>query len=488
MRRSPRALVAARLDGGISALVSDARRLAAPSSSPAAPSALALVLADLAGALGDVDCALQTGAEGAHDLLARLVLHPDDDVRDAAAECVGECASALPPGLAFPLRRREGHPPAPISFQFQAHATDSAAAAGALSKPLLELLGVSAPSACVVGPASAARLRSSVSRVLTRAIPSWVRRQTSQEDVGQLLWPAALPMSRWIVAHAALLRGKRVLEIGSGMGLCGIVAALAKAAVEGEEWEEGEEGEEARGVADDGSRTTTMTQHTNPVYLTDFNDVVLHNLEYNAVLNEPCLNPEAFPSGLCLPPLPTPPAAAADDDGRARRLMRVSKADWSGLFHPLRPDKASTGRAEEVGDSTADVQSPPFSSPSSSSAVRNVDDALAAHLVFDVILGSDMICSKEDALGVAALLRDRLVVGGFAALMLAPPDVRWGVDALPAAIAAAGGGLALVAVETVRPKFASGPEGEVTKPADMPEVSVAGGYEARLQLVLVTRR
>jgi hypothetical protein len=481
-RSSPRALVAARLDGGISALVADARR------ATTTPSALALVLADLAGALGDVDCALQTGAEGAHDLLARLVLHPDDDVRDAAAECVGECASALPPGLAFPLRRREGCPPAPIVFSFPAHATDSAAAAGALSKPLLELLGVSAPSACVVGPASAARLRSSVSRVLTRAIPSWVRRQTSQEDVGQLLWPAALPMSRWIVAHAALLRGKRVLEIGSGMGLCGIVAALAKAAVEG--GEEGEEGKEERGVADDGSRTTTMTQHTSPVYLTDFNDVVLHNLEYNAVLNEPCLNPEAFPSGLCLPPLPTPPAAAADDDGRARRLMRVSKADWSGLFHPLRPDKATTGRAEEEGDSTADVHSTPSSSshPSSSSAVRNVDDALAAHLVFDVILGSDMICSKEDALGVAALLRDRLVVGGFAALMLAPPDVRWGVDALPAAIAAAGGGLALVAVETVRPEFASGPEGEVTKPADMPEVSVAGGYEARLQLVLVTRR
>jgi predicted nicotinamide N-methyase len=42
------------------------------------------------------------------------------------------------------------------------------------------------------------------------------------------LWPAALPLARWLIAERACRDGARVLELGCGLGLVGL--ALAKAA------------------------------------------------------------------------------------------------------------------------------------------------------------------------------------------------------------------------------------------------------------------
>lgn len=41
---------------------------------------------------------------------------------------------------------------------------------------------------------------------------------------GYLLWESAIVMARYLVAEAALVRGKRVLELGAGVGLPGLVA------------------------------------------------------------------------------------------------------------------------------------------------------------------------------------------------------------------------------------------------------------------------
>lgn len=42
------------------------------------------------------------------------------------------------------------------------------------------------------------------------------------------LWPAALPLARWLIAERAIRAGSRVLELGCGLGLVGL--ALAKVA------------------------------------------------------------------------------------------------------------------------------------------------------------------------------------------------------------------------------------------------------------------
>ena len=46
------------------------------------------------------------------------------------------------------------------------------------------------------------------------------------ETIPQYLWPAAIPLSAWILAHKELFEGKTVIELGSGVGLGGFTAAL----------------------------------------------------------------------------------------------------------------------------------------------------------------------------------------------------------------------------------------------------------------------
>jgi predicted nicotinamide N-methyase len=48
---------------------------------------------------------------------------------------------------------------------------------------------------------------------------------------GLLLWESALALARWLAAEPALVRGRRVLELGGGVGLAGIVARHLGAAV-----------------------------------------------------------------------------------------------------------------------------------------------------------------------------------------------------------------------------------------------------------------
>lgn len=68
---------------------------------------------------------------------------------------------------------------------------------------------------------------------------------------GCALWDAAILLSRWIYSNNEVFKNKTVLELGSGVGLCGLMAA----------------------------------RYANIVYLTDYLDPVLENLEYNKSIN-----------------------------------------------------------------------------------------------------------------------------------------------------------------------------------------------------------
>ena len=48
---------------------------------------------------------------------------------------------------------------------------------------------------------------------------------------GLMLWSSAIGLSEWLIDNASRIRGRRVLEIGAGVGLCGIVAASVGARV-----------------------------------------------------------------------------------------------------------------------------------------------------------------------------------------------------------------------------------------------------------------
>ncbi|EJU04695.1 hypothetical protein DACRYDRAFT_114049 [Dacryopinax primogenitus] len=85
---------------------------------------------------------------------------------------------------------------------------------------------------------------------------------------GLRTWRAALWMGEWLLAHSEVVKGKKVLELGSGTGFLGIlVAQLQLLAGEG------------NGVGE--------------VWMTDCSDAVLHRCANNVHL--PCNNLEAHP-------------------------------------------------------------------------------------------------------------------------------------------------------------------------------------------------
>jgi len=89
-------------------------------------------------------------------------------------------------------------------------------------------------------------------------------RQSAQEDVGFVMWPSAVVLSSWLLDHPSLLDGKSILEIGSGCGLTGLVAArMAKAHTD---------------------KNNNAESHSN-VILSDFNHKVLTNIQQNLELN-----------------------------------------------------------------------------------------------------------------------------------------------------------------------------------------------------------
>lgn len=77
---------------------------------------------------------------------------------------------------------------------------------------------------------------------------------TDFDLTGQVVWPAADALSHYIACYPGLFAGRRVLEVGSGVGICGLLAG-----------------------------------HCGPAELvvTDHNDVVMDVLEQNVALNFP---------------------------------------------------------------------------------------------------------------------------------------------------------------------------------------------------------
>lgn len=101
-------------------------------------------------------------------------------------------------------------------------------------------------------------------RAVTILINQVKARQSSQADVGFLMWPSAVVLSRYLVTNPGVLSEKNVLELGAGCGLTGLVAGQIKA-----------------GQASRGNKEECSTG----VLLTDFNKTVVKNCEHNISLN-----------------------------------------------------------------------------------------------------------------------------------------------------------------------------------------------------------
>lgn len=165
----------------------------------------------------DEDAAYDLGAAGGHVRLLRAV-EGDAELVDAAAEVMARCAAC--PGSGFPMMRGCGGDAraAPRAYSFASDA----------------------------GPQ-----QRSAHVLLLREVPQL---QEAQATVGFLLWGAATVLCNWLVRQPRdCWRGLRVLEIGAGLGLCGLLAAERLAPSE--------------------------------MVLTDYQRDVVRNMQHNAALN-----------------------------------------------------------------------------------------------------------------------------------------------------------------------------------------------------------
>jgi predicted nicotinamide N-methyase len=339
----------------------------------------------------DRDCVLYSAR--AHLALTRNIgYHFDNEGEDIAAACVTECARILSIyGLGFPLESgSKACVPSPIlDFDFSSvikilEEKDWIDLQKTFFSTIdIELLNKNRKEAAQC-----------CSKISVRAVPSYLKRQESQNDVGQLLWPAAPPFCRWLVAYSPILfpsSSHRILEIGSGMGLSGCVASRL-------------------------ARFYTNTNNETEIVLTDFNPVVLHNLEQNIRLN--------------------------DDTSTI-----IEKLDWDEFITRSEFDSEIT-----LSNNSSTIFDKPF----------------------DIILGSDMICSNSDSHGVAKVLYNMLSKpNGIAVFCLAPEDVRWGVGKLSTELKALGMKHSCQQLNSI---FVCGEE----------QGTIAGGYENRLNIHIAT--
>lgn len=233
-------------------------------------------------------------------------------------------------------------------------------------------------------------------------------RMQSQDDVGQILWPGAIALAKWLIQNREILLGKNVLEIGAGMGLVGIVAG-----------------------------------HFSPfVSTTDFMPEVNKNLLYNVNLNvEKDGEIEGFNDDKLQQILPTPipplhvvkaqfldwsdKSIGAKDSVKELRCSRLdSLPKWTEV-------SAKTDSPESFGSAKGNDTFTSEKSEEGGEDHHSGVPSLERTLRFDVIIGSDMVCSPADVAGVARVLHQWMSYpSGKAFLVLPPGNVRWGVQFL----------------------------------------------------------
>ena len=177
--------VVARVRAGVAAAASD------PSDARAAADLVAALEEATASVSLDEEFVAALGVANGHDLLMRLVSHPDESVAAAASDCVCACVDAVPPGLRFPSRGALGAAP-----------THTTLHVGRLGAPF-EL-----------------RLR----HVRESHLGG------EKKSIPNIVWHSGVALARWLSRRRDVVARREALEIGAGLGVPGMTAAAVGAA------------------------------------------------------------------------------------------------------------------------------------------------------------------------------------------------------------------------------------------------------------------
>jgi Lysine methyltransferase len=189
---------------------------------------------------GDIDVVIESANTGIQSCLIKLCSSDNEVVSDLANEIVDIVSQTLEEfSIQFPLKPSIVTPSFPFEISFELCNCEDHHSEDFKFRSICNQTKIGN--------------QSSVS-ISYRLLSPVFHPQRSQADVGTALWPSSLVLCRWISKHSNFVsRCKHILEIGSGVGLCGLQAGK---------------------LAPDATVT-----------LTDFNSVVLANLRYNARIN-----------------------------------------------------------------------------------------------------------------------------------------------------------------------------------------------------------
>ena len=242
------------------------------------------------------------------------------------------------------------------------------------------------------------------------------RRQTEQADVGYVMWPSAIALSRYLVANPHRIVGggggsatgyppSVILELGAGCGLVGIVAARLILAHRrrGEETRDDDDDGDDDGDGDGDGDVEGEKQRRHGerrrdpaaaiVVITDFNEMVLENIARNVELNG------------------------------VSSVARVSRLDFYEQSGDCRSGRWIAGEGGTTGaGGCADGGG---GEPSSG------DDGRGRPPAADVVLAADVICRPEDAVAASRTIYDALRPGGVALVVLGNAEHRYGVEIFP---------------------------------------------------------
>ena len=191
------------------------------------------------------------------------------------------------------------------------------------------------------------------------------RRQSAQKDVGFVMWPSAVVLARWIVSNPNEFRGKRILELGSGCGLAGLVAGK----IIQPDYCKNNHDDNNNSNDNDNNETTGIEsgiENYGCIILSDFNETVVKNIEGNLELNN---------------------------------LNEIGTAEGLDFYQQ---DTKGNGWTTING-------------------VKRTD-------LFDIIIASDVICQPEDAFAAARSIAATLKEGGKAIMVSADSKHRFGVE------------------------------------------------------------
>eukprot|EP00898_Chlorokybus_atmophyticus_P002001 jgi/Chlat1/2801/Chrsp187S02964 len=180
--------------------------------------------------------------------------------------------------------------------------------------------------------------------------------------LGWRVWYSALLLGQWLARHPSNIIGKRVLELGAGLGVCGFVAAAIGA---------------------------------KEVVFTDVVSSVLRNLEATCTQFKSTLQSSTMERDL----LPEKKAMQSSDD--IRPALRVSYLSWDreqSLLHEGCPREEATSTSNGHGHSDF--------------------DALADDEAFEVIIGSDLLYDDSHAASLPAVVKRRLSLSANASCYL----------------------------------------------------------------------